>query len=75
MARMTLRLPDSLRDTLAERAEKEGVSLNQFLVFLLSQASAVDSVRRQRDQFEAMRSRVPKEEAEEALGQLLAARR
>jgi hypothetical protein len=62
MARMTL-------------AEQEGVSLNQFLVFLLSQASAVDSVRRQRDRFEAMRSRVPKEEAEEALAQLLAARR
>ncbi len=75
MARMTLRLPDSLRDALAERAEQEGVSLNQFLVFLLSQASAVDSVRRQREQFEAMRSRVPKDEAEDALAQLLADRR
>ena len=75
MARMTLRLPDSLRDTLAERAEQEGVSLNQFLVFLLSQASAVDSVRRQREQFDEMRNRVPKDEAEAALAGLLAARR
>ena len=35
MARMTLRIPESLRAQLAERAKKEGVSMNQYLVFAL----------------------------------------
>src|SRR4051794_39773994 len=59
MARLTLRLPDTLRDRLAERADQEGVSLNQFLVFLLSQATTLDSLRVQRQRFEALRARVP----------------
>ena len=75
MARLTLRLPDTLRDRLAERADQEGVSLNQFLVFLLSQATTLDSLRVQRQRFEELRARVPAEQAEQALTQLLAERR
>ena len=74
MARLTVRLPDTLRDRLAERADEEGVSLNQFLVFLLSQASTLDSVRVQRERFDKMRARGTPAEAEEALASLLQSR-
>jgi len=75
MARVTLRLPESLHDELRRRAEAEGVSMNQYVVYALTRAAAVDSVADQRSRFELLRSRFPKEEAEEALSELLAARR
>jgi len=75
MARVTLRLPESLHDELRRRAEAEGVSMNQYVVYALTRAAAVDSVADQRSRFELQRSRFPKEEAEEALSELLAARR
>ena len=71
MARLTVRLPDTLRDRLAERADEEGVSLNQFLVFLLAQASTLDSVRSQRERFDKLRTRGSPAQAEAALGDLL----
>ena len=74
MARLTVRLPDSLRDRLAERADEEGVSLNHFLVFLLAQASTLDSVRAQRDRFDKLLDRGTSEDAEQALRQLLSER-
>ncbi len=74
MARMTLRIPDSLHDVLASRAKEEGVSMNQFIVYALSQVAALDSIRRQREEFDAMRSRVPDQEAEDALQELLRTR-
>ncbi len=40
MARLSLRLPDTLHQRLVRRAQVEGVSLNQYLVFLLAQSSA-----------------------------------
>lgn len=36
MARLTVRLPDSLHQQLTDRAAQEGVSLNQFLVYALA---------------------------------------
>lgn len=39
MARLSLRLPDTLRDRLNLQARQEGVSLNQFLLFLLAERS------------------------------------
>lgn len=36
--RLLLRMPKTLHQRLAEAAEKEGVSLNQYIVFLLSNA-------------------------------------
>ena len=75
MARLTVRLPDSLRDRLAERADQEGVSLNHFLVFLLAQASTLDSVRAQRERYGKLLDRGTSEEAEDALQQVLSERR
>lgn len=74
MARLTLRLPDSLHDTLAARAEREGVSVNQFLVYALTQVTALDRLADQRARFEDLRSRVAAPEAEAALQELLLAR-
>ncbi len=39
MARVSLRLPDTLHQRLTLQARLEGVSLNQFLVFLLAERS------------------------------------
>ncbi len=71
MARLTLRLPDSLHDAMAALAEKEGVSLNHFVVYALTQATAAELAVRQRQQFEAMRTRYPQAQAEAALERLL----
>ncbi len=39
MSRLSLRLPESLHQQLAFQARREGVSLNQYLVFLLARYS------------------------------------
>lgn len=74
MARLTLRLPQSLHQTLNERAEQEGVSMNQYLVYLLARSTAVDSATKQQAQFQVMSSRVSDEQAEASLAALLAGR-
>jgi hypothetical protein len=60
MSRLTLRLPDSLHRRLADAAGREGVSLNQYLVYLLAQGAASpwvvrpmpeDEVQRQQEAF------------------------
>jgi uncharacterized protein (DUF1778 family) len=40
MSRLSLRLPESLHQRLATQADREGVSLNQYLVYLLAERSA-----------------------------------
>lgn len=42
MGRFTLRLPDTLHHTLEEQAKQEGVSLNQYLVYKLTQSTKPD---------------------------------
>lgn len=74
MARLTVRLPDSLHDTLVKRAHAEGVSINQFLVYALTQVAALDLIAEQRAQFDVMRTRFPDDEAEAALKSILGAR-
>lgn len=74
MARMTLRLPNTLHDDLTRRADTEGVSVNQFVVYALSRELALQSVEEQRAGFDALRSRLPKAEAEAALKHMLAER-
>ena len=74
MARMTIRLPDSLHDALSSRAEREGVSMNQFIVYALSQVAAVEAITEQRRRFDELRTRMPQAEAEAALAELLASR-
>ena len=75
MARLTVRLPDSLKDVIARRAEEEGVSLNQFIVFALTQATSADLLREERERYEAIRSSIPSEEAERALQDLIKGRK
>lgn len=41
-----LRLPKSLHRRLAEDSKKEGISMNQYCIYLLSQAHAMDVLRR-----------------------------
>ena len=40
MSRLTLRLPNSLHEQLKEAAKREGVSLNQYVVYALAQRTA-----------------------------------
>ena len=56
MARMTLRVPDSLHALLTECAKREGVSINQYVVFALSRITTIDEVTRQRSNFESILS-------------------
>lgn len=74
MARMTLRLPNSLHDRLVENARREGVSMNQYVVFALGRVVTADEIAEQRAGFEAMLRRYPREEAEAALREVLAKR-
>lgn len=74
MARLTVRLPESLHKELEAQAEREGVSLNQYIVFSLTRSSSVATIEVQRREFEALRSRFPEREAEDALRRVLADR-
>jgi HicB family len=74
MIRLTLRLPESLHRTLADQAQREGVSLNHYIVFSLTRAVTVADLAAQQRAFERLSHRFPAEDAEAALGELLAAR-
>jgi hypothetical protein len=45
MSRLTLRLPETLHQQLAQVAEREGVSLNQYIVYALTRQSVNALVR------------------------------
>ncbi|MFN2108673.1 MAG: toxin-antitoxin system HicB family antitoxin [Anaerolineae bacterium] len=49
MGRFTLRLPDTLHQQLVSLAEKEGMSLNQFIVYALTRHVASASATRQQE--------------------------
>jgi acyl-CoA hydrolase len=74
MSRLTVRLPESLHQALAHRAQAEGVSLNQLIVYQLARMTTAADLEEQRRIFEDLRRRYPPQEAEEALQKLLAAR-
>lgn len=71
MARLTLRLPNSLHARLAEEAKREGVSMNQYVVLALGRVVTAAEVVEQRRAFDAMLQRYPAEEAEAALRDVL----
>ena len=71
MARLTLRVPDSLHAQLAERAKQEGVSMNQYVVFALSRITAADEISDQKAVFDAIVRRFPGKKAEQALKDVL----
>ena len=71
MARLTLRIPDSLHALLVERASREGVSMNQYVVFALSRITTADDIAEQKAAFDAMANRYPAQEAEAELQRML----
>jgi predicted RNase H-like HicB family nuclease len=60
--RVLVRMPPSLHRRLLEQAEAEGVSLNQYMVALLAEASALNVVRRElgglRSDLQALKQRL-----------------
>ena len=44
MSRLTLRLPDTLHQELIHLAEREGVSLNQYIVYALTRQSSTNYI-------------------------------
>lgn len=75
MSRLTVRLPDSLHQRLSQQAEREGVSLNHYIVYTLTRGvTAADQLESQRQTFEELTKRYPPKEAEAALREVLAAR-
>ncbi len=66
MARLSLQLPDTLHHRLTLQARREGVSLNQFLLFLLAERSrpayavvtADKTVEEQREAFARLRAKL-----------------
>lgn len=83
MSRLTLRLPESLHQNLAARARREGVSLNQYLVYALAREAtgghviepvAEDEVAAQEGRFRALLERLGPPPTDEELRAALAAR-
>ncbi|MCP3959154.1 MAG: toxin-antitoxin system HicB family antitoxin [bacterium] len=73
MSRLSLRLPETLHQQLAFQARREGVSLNQYLVFLLARFSgpaysarpARESAEQQRENFSRLRQQLNSASPEE----------
>ena len=74
MARVTLRIPESLHEQLATQAQAEGVSMNQYLVYMLAQASTAAEISAQRTRFDELVHRIPAEDAEAHLQALVRSR-
>ncbi len=75
MARLTVRMPNSLHTRLSQQAIREGVSMNQYAVLALGRVVTSDEMSEQRSAYDAMLHRYPEMDAEAALRQLLAERR
>lgn len=73
MSRLSLRLPETLHQQLAFQARREGVSLNQYLVFLLARFSgpaysarpARESAEQQKEDFARLRQQLGSASPEE----------
>lgn len=74
MSRLTVRLPDSLHRLLTDQADREGISLNHYIVYSLTRSVTAADLESQRKTFEELTRRYPPEEAEAALREFLAAR-
>ncbi len=74
MGRITLRLPDSLHKHISECAQRESVSMNQYILYALSRVTTTDEVNAQKKVFESLLTRFPEHEAESALRSVLSKR-
>jgi hypothetical protein len=74
MSQLTLDLPESLLRQLTAQAEREGISLQHYVVYSLTRALTAIDLERQKATFEDLLSRYPEEQAEAALQDLLSRR-
>lgn len=74
MSHLQLQLPDELHHQLEERAQREGVSLQEYIVESLARVVTVPDLETQRAAFEEMLHRYPEDHAEAALRDLLSSR-
>jgi hypothetical protein len=74
MSQLTLDLPESLLRQLAEQAEREGISLQHYVVYSLTRVLTAVDLERQKSTFEELLSRYPEDQAEAALQDLLSRR-
>jgi hypothetical protein len=74
MSQVQLQLPESLQNQLEERAQREGVSLQEYIVYALSRVTTMPDLMEQRAAFDAMLTRYPADKAEAALREILSAR-
>ena len=78
MSTVTINLPDPLHQLLAARAEREGLSLQAFILYSLSNlftTTTAADLEKQRALFQEILSRFPQDEAEAALRDQLSRRR
>lgn len=59
MVKLTLRVPEELRDLIEQRAEAAGLSMNQWLLEVAAKAAHLGSREDQRAAFEALLDRLP----------------
>jgi hypothetical protein len=74
MSQLTLDLPDSLRLELERQAEREGVTLQHYIVYSLTRLVTAADLAAQRLVFDEMTHRYPQDQAEAALRSLLSSR-
>jgi hypothetical protein len=74
MSQLTLDLPESLRAELERQAEREGISLQHYILYSLTRLVTAADVVAQRAAFEEMVTRYPQDQAEAALRDLLSSR-
>jgi len=74
MSQVNLHLPETLYEELQTQAEREGVGLEQFIVYSLTRLTTAADLDFQRTEFQKLLSRHSEDEAETALQEMLAAR-
>jgi len=74
MSQVQLQLPESLQTQLEERAQREGISLQEYIVYALSRVTTMPDLMEQKLAFDAMLTRYPSDKAEAALREILSAR-
>jgi len=60
MSRLTVRLPESLHERLTQQAQREGVSLNHYIVYSLTRTVTAADLETQRQTFEKLRAATPR---------------
>ena len=74
MSQVQLQLPESLQSQLEERARREGISLQEYIVYALSRVTTLPDLMEQRAEFDAMLTRYPSDQAKTALREILSSR-